>query len=165
MIAEIIFEPQLRCLYFLMMKGVPNTFKFVKIDLQDPKGVLTVTISKDVHFFEINKENSDEFYMISHNVIYHTGFKLLQKSNNFNFFGLGETQEDLDQKGLTEFYRSMSVIEFIRFTGDRSKFFVNEDKSIRLMRTDNKEVLKIFSQHNFVTIDVAFDKNLEHLYR
>jgi hypothetical protein len=124
-----------------------------------------VNISKDVHFFEINNKNPDEFFMVNNNIIYHTGFKLLQKTKVFNFFGLGETQEELDQKGLTEFYRSVSTIEFIRFTEDQSKFFVNENKSIKLIRSMNKEILKIYSQHLYPIIDVVFDKNLKHLYR
>jgi len=152
-------------LYFLLLKTNPNSFKFIKIDLVDPDGILKVDISKDVHFFEINNKNPDEFFMINDNVIYKSGFKMLQKSKSFNFFGFGETQEELDQKGLNEFYRSVSMIEFIRFTEDQSKFFVNEFKSIKLIKTLNKEVLKIYNQHLYSVIDVLFDKNLNHLYR
>ena len=164
-IAEIIFEEDHRCLYFLLLKSNPNVFKFIKIDLVEPTNILKVDIGHDVHFFEIHNKTPDEFFMISNNVVYHTGFKLLKKNKSFNFFGLGGQDQELGHKGLTEFYRSASFIEFIRFTEDQSKFFVNENKSIKLIRSDNKEILKIYNQHLYPIIDVIFDKTLNHLYR
>lgn len=163
-VTERIFEPQLKCLYFLLIKTNPNAFKFIKVDLVDQEKHQSADISKDVHFFEVDKLNPDMFYMINNNVVYHTGFISVSKKR-FSFFGLGQPGAEVSQKGVTEFYRSAFVVEFIRFTQDQSKFFVNEYKSIKLIQTSSKEVLKIFNQHQYSTIDVVFDKNLVNLYR
>jgi hypothetical protein len=159
-----IFKPELKCLYLMMISHTDKPNRILKFDLNNIENNLEAEISQiDFNSFEVSGPNPDEFYVISENVIYHTGFKLLKKPKNFNFFGFGaEKTKDL---GLKEFYRSVSAIEFIRFTKDNEFFFVNEDKSIKMIQTESKEVLKIFSQHNFSVINVLFDEKLKNLYR
>lgn len=163
-VTEKMFEPELKCMYFLLIKTNPNAFKFVKVDLENQERNLSVDISKDVHFFEVDRANADMFYMVSNNVVYHSGFQEVGKKR-FSFFGIGQSLKELEQSKPNEFYRSVSVVEFIRFTAGKERFFVNEYKSIKLVETSSKEVLKIFDQHQLATIDVLFDRELENLYR
>lgn len=134
------------------------------MDLVDGEKHRAADITKDVHFFEVDKADAEKFYMISENVVYHTGFNSVGKKR-FSFFGLAQTDIEPNSKGFTEFYRSAFVVEFIRFTPDKANFFVNEHKSVRLIQTASKEVLKIFNQHQYWPVDVMFDRAMENLYR
>ena len=165
LIFQIIFRPEHKCLYLVLIKAEPNLIKFVKFDLQNPENNNMIDIKRFIHFFVVSNSYPYVIFKFVRNVVYQTCFNRLKKTKNFNFFGLGENTEEQGELGLTEFYRGVSILEFIRFSKDESKFFVNEDKSIKLILKETKEVLKIFSQHNYPTVDVLFDANLQNLYR